>query len=55
MDGWFESFNSISVIYRRWKGEHAGLCAMKHRLGSEEPPLQQDSNPRIDKVGIGDN
>ena len=27
-------FNSISVISRRWKGEHERLCAMKRRLGS---------------------
>ena len=26
-------FNSISVISRRWKGEHERLCAMKRRLG----------------------
>ena len=24
----------ISVISRRWKGEHERLCAMKRRLGS---------------------
>ena len=37
MDGWvrvLRPFNSISVISRRWKGEHERLCAMKHRLGS---------------------
>ena len=27
-------FNSISVISRRWEGEHERLCAMKRRLGS---------------------
>ena len=27
-------FNSISIISRRWKGEHERLCAMKRRLGS---------------------
>ena len=27
-------FNSISVISRRWKGEHERLCAKKRRLGS---------------------
>ena len=37
MDGWvrvLRPFNSISVISRRWKGEHEMLCAMKRRLGS---------------------
>ena len=37
MDGWvrvLRPFNSISVISRRWKGEHEKLCAMKRRLGS---------------------
>ena len=37
MDGWvrvLRPFNSISVISRRWNGEHARLCAMKRRLGS---------------------
>ena len=37
LDGWvrvLRPFNSISVISRRWKGEHERLCAMKHRLGS---------------------
>ena len=37
MDGWvrvLHPFNSISVISRRWKGEHERLCAMKCRLGS---------------------
>ena len=43
MDGWvrvLRSFNSISVISRRWKSEHERLCAMKHRLGSRRisPP-----------------
>ena len=36
-DGWvrvLRPFNSISVISRRWKGEHERLCAMKRRLGS---------------------
>ena len=32
------SFNSISVILRRWKGEHERLCAMKRRLGSGRIP-----------------
>ena len=37
IDGWvrvLRPFNSISVISRRWKGEHERLCAMKRRLGS---------------------
>ena len=37
MDGWvriLRPFNSISVISRRWEGEHEILCAMKRRLGS---------------------
>ena len=37
MDGWvrvLRPFNSISVISRRWKGEHERLCAMKCHLGS---------------------
>ena len=37
MDGWvrvLHPFNSISVISRRWKGEHERLCAMRCRLGS---------------------
>ena len=43
MDGWIRvlrPFNSISVISRRWKGEHERLCAMKRRLGSRRmsPP-----------------
>ena len=36
MDGWvrvLRPYNSISVISRRWKGEHERLCAMKCRLG----------------------
>ena len=28
------SFDSISVISRRWKSEHERLCAMKRHLGS---------------------
>ena len=34
-------FNSISVISRRWNGEHERLCAMKCRLGSRRisPPV----------------
>ena len=37
LDGWvrvLRPFDSISVISRRWKGEHGRLCAMKRRLGS---------------------
>ena len=37
MNGWMDElgfYNSISVISRRWKGEHEKLCAMKRRLGS---------------------
>ena len=37
IDGWvsvLRPFDSISVISRRWKGEHERLCAMKRRLGS---------------------
>ena len=37
MDGWvrvLRPLNSISVISRRWKGEHERLCAMKRRLDS---------------------
>ena len=32
--GFLRPFNSISVISRRWEGEHERLCAMKRRLGS---------------------
>ena len=32
--GIFSPFNSISVIPRRWEGEHERFCAMKRRLGS---------------------
>ena len=38
MDGWvrvLRPFNSISVISRRWKGEHERLCAMKPPAGFE--------------------
>ena len=37
MDGWvrvLHPFNSISVISKRWKGEHERLCEMKRHLGS---------------------
>ena len=39
-DGWMDElgvyvpFNNISVISRRWKGEHERLSAMKRRLSS---------------------
>ena len=36
-NGWvwvLRPFDSISVISRRWKGEHERLCAMKRCLGS---------------------
>ena len=39
MDGWvrvLHPFNSISVISRRWKGEHERLCAMKRCLASRK-------------------
>ena len=44
MDEWvrvLHPFNSISVISRRWKGEHERLCAMKCCLGSGRilPPV----------------
>ena len=35
-------FNSISIISRRWKGEHERHCAMKVR---EESRLQRDLTP----------
>ena len=38
--GFYVSFNSISVISRRWNSEHERLCAMKLRLdsGTISPP-----------------
>ena len=48
MDGWvrvLRPFNSISVISRRWKGEHERLCAMKHRLGSRRISPPAGSEP----------
>ena len=51
MDGWvmvLRPFDSISVISRRWKGEHERLCAMKRRLGSGRisPPARfEPANP----------
>ena len=43
--GVYVPFNIISVISRRWKGEHERLGAMKHRLGSERisPPVGFES------------
>ena len=40
------SFNHISVISGRWKGEHERLCVMKRHLVGEESRLQRDSNPQ---------
>ena len=56
MDGWvrvLRPFNSISVISRRWKGEHERLCAMKRRLGSGiiSPPADSNPRPRDPKSG----
>ena len=65
-DGWvrvLRPFNSISVISRRWKGEHERLCAMKRRLGSGRisPPAgfepvilwSEDSHAVLRKKWIG--
>ena len=56
MDGWvrvLRLFNSISVISRRWKGEHERLCAMKRRLGSGRisPPAGFDPTTLWSDVG----
>ena len=56
MDGWvrvLRPFNSISVISRRWKGEHERLCAMKRRLGLGRisPPAGFELRPREPKSG----
>ena len=56
MDGWVRGlrpFNSISVISRRWKGEHERLCAMKRHLGSGRisPPAGSNPRPRDPKSG----
>ena len=47
MDGW------VSVISRRWKGEHERLCAMKRRLGSGRisPPVGFESATPWSEVG----
>ena len=50
MDGWvrvLRPFNSISVILRRWKGEHERLCAMKRSLGSGRISLSAGFEPAI--------
>ena len=44
--GFYVTFNNISVMSGRWKGEHERFCAMKRSLGLEETRLQRDSNPR---------
>ena len=52
MDGWvrvLRPFNNISVISRRWKGEHERLRAMKRRLGSK-----RISPPAIRSRGLAD-
>ena len=56
MDGWvsiLRPFNSISVISRRWKGEHERLCAMKRRLGSGRisPPAGFEPATQWSEVG----
>ena len=56
MDGWvrvLRPFNSISVISRRWKGEHEWLCAMKRRLGSGRisPPARFEPATPWSEVG----
>ena len=56
MDGWvrvLHPFNSISVISRRWKGEHERLCAMKRRLGSGRisPPVGFEPTTPWSEVG----
>ena len=45
--------NSISVISRRWKGEHERLCAMKRRLGSGRisPPAEFEPATPWSEVG----
>ena len=48
MDGWvrvLRPFDSISVISRRWKGEHERLCAMKRRLSSGRISLPAGIEP----------
>ena len=56
MDGWvrvLRPFNSISVISRRWEGEHERLCAMKRRLGSGRisPPAGFEPTTPWSEVG----
>ena len=56
MDGWvrvLRPFNSISVISRRWKGEHERLCAMKPIQVWEESRLKGDSNARPRELKSG--
>ena len=57
MDGWvtvLRPFNSISVISRRWKGEHERLSAMKRRSGSgriSQPAGFEPATPHDPKLG----
>ena len=56
MDGWvrvLRPFNSISVVSRRWKGEHERLCAMRRRLGSGRisPPAGFEPATPCSEVG----
>ena len=56
MDGWvrvLRPFNSISVISRRWKGEHERLCAMKRRLGSGRISPQAGFEPATPWSEVG--
>ena len=56
MYGWVRvvrPFNSISVISRRWKGEHERLCAMKHRLGSGRISLPVGFEPATPWSEVG--
>ena len=45
--GFYFPSTSISVISRRWKGEHERFCAMKRRLGLGRISPPADSNPRL--------
>ena len=51
--GFLRPFNSISVIPRRWEGEHERLYAMKCRLGSESisPPAGVEPATPWSEVG----
>ena len=51
--GFYVPFNSISVILRRWKGEHERLWVMKRRLGSERisPPAGFEPETPWSEVG----